>query len=145
MVKFRYRPPYRPNGQATYRERNRTGVYLIQEHEIRPPFKTASKIVYIGYSVNDLYRTMYRHFEEWNHTGQEVVTYFDHLKNPKLKYTVRIVHATPKKAAALEKALIKRYKPRDNARKYEAEPLTPYEQDTKYDYLILPTNEELPF
>lgn len=106
MKVFKFWPPYQANGHTTFPETtNRSGVYLIREGE---------KLVYIGYSATNLYRTMYRHFQRWNHRGQEVVSYAGSSK----RYTVRVVLCTPAQAARLEKALIIKNRPRDNRDKY---------------------------
>lgn len=119
MKILKFIPPYHPKtGKPNFPERGKTGVYLIKEDK---------DIVYIGYSGKDLYKTMYRHFQTWNHTGQEVVSYADRLK--KGNYTVRIVYCTPKQADALEKALIKKHKPRDNGAKYESLKLLAYDRN----------------
>ena len=93
--------------RAQFPDRAKSGVYLIKESGV---------IVYVGYSGYDVYKTMYRHFQEWNHQTQDVVTYNADNGN----YTVRVIYCTPQQAAALELALIKRHNPRDNADKYNA-------------------------
>jgi hypothetical protein len=107
MKVFKFIPPYTADGKTKFPERGKTGVYLIKEN---------GKIVYIGYSLNDLYKTMYRHFQTWNHTGQEVVSY--NAKGSDT-YTVRVVYCTPSQADRLERYLIRKHKPRDNKYIYE--------------------------
>ena len=59
MKKFNFLPPYQKKGKTTYPETlNKSGVYLIKENNVQ---------VYIGYSGLNLYRTMYRYFQAWNH------------------------------------------------------------------------------
>lgn len=122
MKKFKKIHPYGKDGKTNFPLRGKTGVYIIYE---------GSEVVYIGFSQSDLYRTMYRHFQRWNHTGQEVVTYADQNLND---YTVRVIYCTPKQAESLEKKLIKKYKPRDNAQKYEDIKLTAYDNNTYDQY-----------
>jgi len=106
MKKFKFLPPYKPGNKTTFPEsKNASGVYIIQKN---------GKIVYIGFSKTNLYRTMYRHFQQWNHPKQEVVTYHKAVTNPKNTFLVRIILCTPKQAQRLEKYLIVRYKPADN-------------------------------
>jgi len=108
MKKFKFQPPYKAPGKTTFPgTRNRSGVYLIKED---------GKIVYIGYSGSNLYRTMYRHFEAWSHS-QKVVTYKGMMKSK--NYTIRVVLCTTIQAARLERALIIKYQPRDNDEKYK--------------------------
>jgi len=45
------------------------------------------------------------------------------------EYTVRVVYCTPKQATALEKALIKKHRPRDNEMKYRINELPIVEQN----------------
>ena len=109
LHKSRFFPPYDENKKTNFPETMKeSGVYLIKEDD---------KVVYIGHSEVNLYKTMYRHFQYWNHKGQDVVSYRSNLKH--LKYTVRVVLTPPKKARVLEKALIKKHNPRDNQMKYE--------------------------
>lgn len=107
MSKSKFMPPYTPDGHTTFRNTDKkSGVYLIKE---------SGKVVYIGYSGSNLYRTLYRHFQEWNHKYQNVVTYSN-----RDKYTVRVILTTPQQADRLETYLIKKYLPRDNQEKIKA-------------------------
>lgn len=130
MKVFRFVTPYLSNGKTRFPDRKKCGVYLIREN---------GKIVFVGYSENDLYRTMYRHFQTWNHTGQEVAVYQGNFKGsgagrsqsrykPDNKITVRVVYGTAKQARALEIWLIQKIKPRDNADHYLDWPQTRYLQ-----------------
>ena len=101
-----YKSPNRTN--LTYLIK-KTGVYIIKENNI---------IVYIGRSGVNLYKTMYRHFEHWEHKTQQVITYKHKLN--KNKYSVKYILCSPSEAIKLEKALILKHKPRDNEQKYEA-------------------------
>ena len=123
MKVLKFIEPYTKEGKTKFPERNKTGVYIIKEN---------GKIVYVGYSENDLYKTLYRHFQTWNHTTQEVVTYQSYLSSQ--KYTVRVIYCTINKARSLEKSLIKKYEPRDNSYKYEDIELSAYDKNTYYDY-----------
>lgn len=108
IQKTKFLPPY-VNGKTTFAEaKNKSGVYLIKEDGV---------IVYIGYSSNNLYRTLYRHFQDWNHTSQQVITY----KGKDLdRYTVRIIYCTPLQAERLEAYLIQKMEPRDNYMKMKS-------------------------
>ena len=99
MKKSRFKPPYNKEGLKTMfpKLRGKSGVYIIKS--IR-----TGKIVYIGHSQSDLYKTMYRHFQSWNDESQIRTTY------PKKGYTVRIVLTSKTRAKWLEKALILKYK-----------------------------------
>ncbi|MDR1552567.1 MAG: GIY-YIG nuclease family protein [Prevotellaceae bacterium] len=140
MKVYKFLPPYQKDGKATFRESlNRTGVYIIKENE---------KIVYIGYSGYNLYKTMYRHFQSWNHKFQDVVSYKSTLNRK--KYTVRIVYCTKKQAYVLEKKLIQKYKPRDNELKYkdifsENRKVEKYAEKVYEEYADLPVNFGLPY
>jgi excinuclease UvrABC nuclease subunit len=84
---------------------NKSGVYLIY------PIGS-QKAVYIGMSSTNLYRTATRHFQSWDDPKQVRVVY------PKQGYNIRIVLCTPLQAERLERALIVKYKPKDNPNKY---------------------------
>ena len=108
MRKYRFVAPYDSKGKARIQSiKKRSGIYIIKEN---------NKIVYVGMSGYNLYKTMYRHFQSWEDT-QYRVTYQDQIDTN--KYTVRVVLCSPAKAEKLEKGLILKYQPRDNAHKYE--------------------------
>ena len=95
MKKSRFKKPYLKNGKTAFRHiSGKAGVYLIKS------IKTG-KILYVGHSKTDLYKTMYRHFQEWNDNTQVRTTFAN-----KNAYTVRVVLTTPARAARLEKGLI---------------------------------------
>lgn len=102
IVKQRRVKPYQSTGKTTFKLQGKPGVYLIYKGD---------KVVYVGYSGTNLYKTMYRHFQKWNdRTGQKRVIYSD-LKN----ITVRVIYTNSGAMAyKLEKALIVKYKPLDN-------------------------------
>jgi len=104
MKKTNLIPPYSPTGKTNFPTRKKSGVYLIYQNH---------KLVYVGYSQTDVYKTMYRHFQFWNDKSQVRVIYpnWEQIK-------VRIVYCSPLQADRLEKALILKYKPRDNPNKY---------------------------
>lgn len=108
MRVYRFAAPYKSSGRTQFPEsKGKTGCYLIKEND---------RLVYVGYSASNLYKTLYRHFEQWNHRVQEVVTYWGQLSRK--RYTVRIIYCTASQAARLEKMLIIKYRPRDNENKY---------------------------
>ena len=91
------KPPYLPNGKTAFKKRNSAGVYLIYKH---------SELKYVGYSGSDVYKAMYRHFQEWNDKQIRIVY------NPK-EVKVRVIYCNSKTTAAnLEKALIIKRKPK---------------------------------
>lgn len=106
-----------------------SGVYLIYQSE---------KLVYVGYSGTQLYSTFTRHFQSWDDPRQVRVTY---TKGESMK--ARILYTnTARQAEALEKALILKYKPRDNPNKYESYQLSAYDKKQLDEYL---NREEAPF
>lgn len=107
MSKSKFLPPYTPEGKTTYRDaNNKSGVYLIKEK---------GKVVYVGYSGKNIYRTLYRHFQKWDHPYQKVTTYAS-----RDNYTVRVILTTPAQAERLEAYLVNKYQPRDNDIKLKA-------------------------
>jgi excinuclease UvrABC nuclease subunit len=137
LYKQRRVKPYQASGKTTFNLRGKPGVYLIYSGE---------RVVYVGYSGTNLYKTMYRHFQKWNdRTQQKRVVYRD-LKG----ITVRVVYTNNAGTASkLEKALIVKHKPRDN------DQLLDFDKDTVKSTLkvyseltakpIITSNEALPF
>jgi hypothetical protein len=144
MKVFKFHPPYKPNGRCSFPEtKERTGIYLIKEND---------KLVYIGFSGVDLYKTMYRHFQQWTdrpYKGAKAlpaalrVTYKDRMKRN--KYTVRIVFCTAQQAARLEKMLIIKHQPRDNNLKYENYNQTIWDTNIVEAYSEAPVERDCPF
>lgn len=104
-TKTKILPPYNKDGKTNFPARNKSGTYLIYKD---------SKLVYVGHSVTDLYTTMYRHFQKWDDKTQVRISY----KVSPL-YKVRVVYCSPTNAQKLEKALIVKFKPKDNPIKYD--------------------------
>lgn len=106
MYKQRKAPPYYyKNGvkHTTFNIRNVPGVYMIYKSD---------ELVYVGYSGNNLYRTMYRHFQDWSKSKQYRATYNENV-------LIRVVYTkTAAQANNLETALIIKYKPKDNGNVY---------------------------
>lgn len=133
----RFYTPYLAGGKTRFAGlQGKTGIYIIRENK---------KIVYIGYSSRNLYKTMYRHFQSWNHKQQEVVTYANKLSRH--RYTVRVVTCEKAAAIKLERALIIKHKPRDNDVKYNS--YTMKKSDIlaleTYEGTLASTLEEAPF
>lgn len=97
--------PYNEKGKPTFKKRYVKGVYIIRNKK---------DILYIGYSSTDLYKTMYRHFQKWNDYSQVRVEY-KNISNLKIDI---ILTSTKLQASRLEKALIIKYKPKDNPDQY---------------------------
>ena len=132
LRKLKFIAPYKKDGSCNFRKAvNKAGVYLIKEN---------AKIVYVGFSGYNIYKTMYRHFETWT-ASQNVVCYKDRLK--KKDYTVRMVLCSEKQAYSLEKALILKHKPRDNKDMYETFKLKQYDKNVYEEYQV--TEVEVPF
>jgi len=105
MKKSRLTPPYDNKGRTMYSKRGKIGVYMIYKDNV---------LRYVGYSGNDLYKALYRHFQTWNDKSQQRVVY-KQLNDIK----VRVIYTrTKQQAANLEKALILKYKPKDNPQQY---------------------------
>lgn len=112
---------------------NKPGVYIIRSKQTKKP-------VYVGYSANNLKKTLYRHFQNWNDRQQDRFVY------DKNKYELKIYRTGTKTAARFEKYLIDKLKPRDNKLKYPSlfipgETENPY-KDFFNSYSV---EEEMPF
>ena len=135
MKKYKFFPPYQKTGRTTFPDtQNKSGVYLIKE---------ADKVVYIGMSTVNLYKTMYRHFEAWRHRTQEVISYQNKMKLR--RYTVRVVLCTALQAVKLERGLIKKHRPRDNENKYAQYEITLADTNLIRTYETTDISEECPF
>jgi len=109
------------------------GVYIIKSKKTNRP-------VYVGYSANNLKRTLYRHFQKWRHKYQDTTTY-----DP-AHYLIKIYRTGSKTANKYEKFLIDKLKPRDNKNKYpslfeQGETENPYKEF----FAQYTTTEEDPF
>ena len=68
-----------------------SGVYLIKRSgETRP--------VYVGSSINNLKRTIYRHFQQWSADREQR---YERTVYPKKGYLVKIIKTTPGQALDL--------------------------------------------
>jgi len=115
MKKTKYFKPYESENVCSLKKTG-SGVYIIRK---------GINIIYIGFSANDVKKTMYRHFQTWtdkrhpdNKRGflYDRVTYKDRLNG----ITCRVIFCTnSKQAAALEQILILKYLPRDNSSKID--------------------------
>jgi hypothetical protein len=81
------------------------GVYII---------KRGNDILYVGSSQVNLYKTLYRHFEIWNHKEQKVISYADDMEG--IKVRVFITHWET--APDWEKYFIQKLNPLHNTFKY---------------------------
>ena len=135
MIKSRFIKPYKKDNERTSlpETMNRSGVYLIADKN--------GKIVYVGHSLSNLYKTMYRHFQSWKDWRQKRATF------SRKTHKVRIVFTTPKQAEKLEKALILKYKPKGNPDKLFDYQLSKGEEKIKDDYFLESTTnfEDIPF
>lgn len=107
MIKDKYKnlSPYNSKGKPTFKKRNVKGCYIIKKNKV---------ILYVGYSGVDLYKAMYRHFQKWNDYSQVRVLY-NNLKDLKVDI---IICSTKLESSRLEKALIIKYKPKENPDQY---------------------------
>jgi len=133
MKKFSFQPPYK-NGKTTFASTiKKSGVYIIKKN---------GKIVYIGYSGTNLYKTLYRHFESWN-DKQYRVTYQSRLHRD--KFTVRVIICSPARSQKLEGALILKHQPRDNENKYAGYVLDASDKRIIDQYEQIPVERDAPF
>lgn len=101
MRKTKIIAPYNKEGKTNLKHViNKSGVYIIYDSKNRPS--------YIGYSGTNLYKTILRHFQQWNDWSQY------RAKFTRDDHKVRIILCTPSQAAILENALINKYMPNFN-------------------------------
>lgn len=83
------------------------GVYVIKR-------KGTNKILYVGYSLTQLRKTVYRHFQQWEEPDHEHAVY-----KPANDYLVKVFYGIPPhEIHRVEADLIRRYLPRDNHMRY---------------------------
>jgi len=87
-----------------FSDRKKAGVYLVYD---------GKKVIYVGYSGADVYKTMYRHFQSWEDRRQYRATF------NRQRHKVRVVYCTEPQAWKLEKALILKYKPEYNENTFD--------------------------
>ena len=111
-----------------------SGVYLIKD-------SGNNKVVYCGHSKTQLYKTIYRHFQQWNDRQQERIV-FD-----KKGFQIRIILCTPSQCIRLETYLINKLKPKYN-KNNNASMWTEKDERNAYEALLradmLP-REDIPF
>jgi hypothetical protein len=110
--------------------RNVGGIYII--------FDLNGNAKYIGMSSNNLYRTMYRHFQSWADRTQIRIVY-----NPE-KVKIAVCYCTDvEKIYKLEKALIIKYRDKtklDNPNQYRSEESDKKATNVLNEYNDLQTN-----
>lgn len=127
MKRTKRQRPYNEDGSTAFPARNVPGVYLIYRDGKKTPFgTTAPELRYVGYGGKDVYKALYRHFQQWNDKQSEAGE-----RGPRTVYrlrsgyTVRVIYTnTARQARELEKALILKHKPKDNPDKLELYELT---------------------
>ena len=133
LYRSKWFKPYRKN-KLTLPSKyySKAGVYIIRSKQTKKP-------VYVGYSSNNLKRTLYRHFQTHNDREQERFVY------DKNKYEVKIYRTGSKTAERLEKFLIEKLNPKNNKKKYERikESKQPYEYTNFFQQYSV--EEETPF
>lgn len=83
--------------------KGKSGLYIIKENE---------NTVYVGKSDTQLYKTLTRHFQKWEHTSRQVT--YDVWS---ADYKVKLIYAPKREISDLECKLIEKYNPRDNVQK----------------------------
>ena len=133
MRKTKYFRPYQKSGKTNLAKfQGKSGVYIIKA-------PGSEKLLYVGHSKTDIYKTVTRHFQSWNDRSQIRVTY-----SQKSDLLIRIVLTTPNQAPILERALIVKHKPKDNPYKFEL--FSPSKEEVRQDaetLKILATAKEI--
>lgn len=132
MIKTRYQAPYTEKGKAVFTGK-KPGVYLI---------KRGNTLLYVGFSGENVYKTLYRHFQSWYDPKQVRVSYKNNMDGIK----ARVIYCNKNNAAALERALILKHKPKDNPDKLEKYEMTQREGNMLNRYHKTPPSyEDAPF
>lgn len=148
MKRTKLKPPYNDDGSTAFPARNVPGVYLIYKE--RPGLlNTERELRYVGYSAKDVYKALYRHFQEWNDRQAALGQRGERTTYKLLAgIKVRVVYCeNGKQARELERALIIHHRPKDNPDKLELYELT----EEGRELVLIPgnaefiTNDEAPF
>lgn len=123
-------PPYKENGSTSFPLRKQPGVYLI--YRVKDTgYGTDKELRYVGFSRTDVYKALYRHFQQWNDRQADAG-----MREPRVVYKVRgtvkvrVVYCrTATQAAELEKALIIKHRPSDNPDKLDLYELTSHGEE----------------
>ena len=135
MKKHKFQKVYKDSGKTCCPYlRGKSGCYIIKEN---------GKIVYIGYSKTILYKTIFRHFQQWADPRAPRVTYVNKMRRN--AYTLRVILCTKGLAPRLEKMLIIRHQPRDNKEKYKSFQAGPPEKRAISVYDQIGVIEKAPF
>jgi len=131
--KSKWVPPYNKEGKPFFTHKifsKMAGVYII---------KRGSKILYVGSSQYNLYKTLYRHFETWYHKYQKVITYASNLTDIKVRVFITTYAAAPK----WEAYFLRKLDPPDNDLSvwYKIRP----QEAKQMDQIVSQTEEEDPF
>jgi len=127
MIKSRLISPYDANGSSNLNfATHRSGVYLIYKN---------GKLRYVGYSGINLYKTCTRLFQRWTKKYGVVTTYYGQDMSA---FKVRVILCSSARAEKLEKALIIKYKPKDNPDKLKGYDLNRYEVNAYNEFEAAP-------
>ena len=114
MKAYKWVHPYNEQDKPAIKSSwKKSGVYII---------KQKGKIVYVGRSSYNLYKTMYRHFQAWD-SAQTRATY-NAKGNKRKDIKVRVIYCTPNQALEQEINLTKKHNPRDMKYKYKEEKIS---------------------
>lgn len=84
---------------------SKCGAYMIRS-------KRTKEILYVGYSASQLYKTLYRHFQNWLDNQSRTV-----YKNPFAYQVMIITNPNCNNAFLIEQYYLQKHQPRDNANK----------------------------
>lgn len=135
LFALKAKAPYNEKGKTNFNLRHKPGVYLIYKH---------NTLLYVGFSRTDVYKSLYRHLQDWTDERQQRITY-KNLGGIK----VRVIYtSTGAKAKRLEGALILKHKPPHNINKYKGYFLDKLDKQIIKEVETAPqhdTEEEYPF
>lgn len=125
MKRTKLKAPYNDDGSTAFPARNVPGVYLIYK-ERKGFIGEDRELRYVGYSFKDVYKALYRHFQEWNDRQAELGQRGERTTYKLLSgIKVRVIYCqTGAQARELERALIIKHRPADNPDKLELYELT---------------------
>lgn len=129
ILKFKKLPIYKvlpeitgktPNGEFTTKD-GKTNLYFLNKKKGLYSVFENGKLVYIGSSTSNLYKTIMRHFNYWQDSEQPKRISYKHRMLEGVKYEIEVAVYPESKVNdifLMEKNLISLKKPRDNKNDY---------------------------
>ncbi len=135
MKRIRIYKSIQPNKTNIRHLSKKKGVYNIY-------FRNSKNPIYVGYSNSDLYKTILRHFEIWEHPTQYVLSFKDENKNLMNYYLTYSLNESKAINKEREEKRIFKYKPTKNKNQKYKTKNTSNDITAEVNYLVGSITEE---